>query len=156
MPAGPHIGGLFYAVWSNLIMEEVRLTWLKGRQFIGVDGSRHSIVVSAQQPGDRIGMKPTDLLLISLASCTAVDVVEILKKKRQNIEALEIEVEGQQDEEPPWAFRHIHLKYRIRGGDMSAAAVEKAIELAESKYCSVSASLRPQVAITTSFEIEGS
>jgi putative redox protein len=135
-------------------MAAARLIWLTGRQFVGVDSARHSIVVSAQDPANQIGMKPSDLLLLSLASCTAVDVVEILHKKRQNIEALEIEVDARQHDEPPWAFQSIHLKYLIRGQSVSAEAVEKAIELAEGKYCSVSASLRPKVSITTSFEIE--
>jgi putative redox protein len=86
-------------------------------------------------------------------SCTAVDVVGILRKKRQTLTHLEIVADGEQAAEPPWAFRRIHLTYRLRGTHLTSEAVARAIELSEGRYCSVSASLRPQVEITTSFEI---
>ena len=98
-------------------------------------------------------MSPSELVLVAAASCTAVDIVNILKKKRLNLEALEIAAEGTNAEEPPWPYETIHLTYRLRGSDLTEKAVRKAIELSETRYCSVAASLRPQVEITTSFEI---
>jgi len=98
-------------------------------------------------------MNPSDLLLVALASCTAVDVVSILRKKRQLLTRLEILADGEQDADPPWRFRRIRLIYRLRGKKLTPEAVGRAIELSETRYCSVSASLRPQVEITTSFEI---
>jgi putative redox protein len=98
-------------------------------------------------------LKPTDLLLLSLASCTAVDVVTILEKKRQPLSAMEIVAEGTQDDDPPWQFRKVHLIFRLRGSNLTESAARQAIDLAEGKYCSVAASLKPQVAITTDLEI---
>ena len=98
-------------------------------------------------------MKPSDLLLVALAGCSAYDVVEILGKKRQKLEKLTIEVSGEQDSDPPWTFRRIHTKYRLRG-ELSEKAIEQAIELSESKYCSVAATLRTGVELTWDYEIE--
>ena len=134
-------------------MSAVQVIWLQKGQFVGVDSSRHSVVVSRQDEENAIGVKPSDLLLIALASCTAVDVVEILRKKRARLEGLEIGVEGAQDPDPPWTFRSIHLKYRLRGKGLIATDVARAIELAESKYCSVSASVKPTVQVSYEFEI---
>lgn len=130
-----------------------RLVWCKDGLFVGIDTNKHSVVISTQDEENRVGMKPSDLLLVALASCTAVDVVSILRKKRQLLASLEVAAAGEQDSDPPWQFRKIHLTYVVQGEDLTPDAVARAIELAEGRYCSVSASLRPQVEITTSFEI---
>lgn len=129
----------------------VTVKWLESRQFIGIDSTGHSTVISS--PSDGVGIKPSDLLLISLASCSAYDVVNILEKKRQKLDRLSVEVTGQQNPEPPWAFTHIHLVYRLRG-DLTEEAVRKAIELSEDKYCSVAATLQGAVELTWDVEIE--
>lgn len=131
---------------------QTRLVWCGEGLFVGIDQGKHSVVISTQGE-DAVGMKPSDLLLVALASCTAVDVTGILRKKRQGVDDLEIRAEGLQDDDPPWAFRKIHLTYTVRGHNLDPAAVERAIELAEGRYCAVSASLKPQVEITWSFEI---
>jgi len=133
-------------------MGQAQVIWVEQEHFVGIDESNHSVVLSTQGEGNAVGMKPSDLLLVALAGCTAVDVVRILEKSRQKLTGLRIEVTGEQEPEPPWAFKTIHLKYRLRGS-LSSDTVERAIDLAEKKYCSVSASLRPQVDITTSYEI---
>jgi len=133
-------------------MAQAHVIWVEHEQFVAIDESNHSVVVSTQDEGNAVGMKPADLLLVALAGCTAVDVVRILKKGRQKLTGLKIEVTGEQEPEPPWVFKAIHLKYRLTGS-LSSEAVERAIDLSEKKYCSVSASLRPQVEITTSYEI---
>ena len=130
-----------------------RLIWSGDGLFVGIDTNKHSVVISTQDEDNRVGMKPSDLLLVSLAACSAVDVVAILRKKRQTLTHLEVEADGVQDADPPWRFRKIHLTFLVEGMDLTAAAVARAIELSEGKYCSVAASLRPQVEITTSFEI---
>jgi putative redox protein len=131
---------------------QTRLVWGGDGLFVGIDNGKHSVVISTQGE-DAVGMKPSDLLLVSLASCTAVDVTGILRKKRQGVDGLEIVADGMQNDDPPWAFRKIHLTYKVRGHNIDPAAVERAIELAEGRYCSVSASLKPQVEITWSYEI---
>ena len=132
-------------------MSNATVKWIGGQQFIGVDSTNHSVVLST--PDEGVGMKPSELLLVALASCTAVDVVEILAKKRLDLQSLEISAEGQQDQDPPWTFRKIHLMYRLKGLNLTEKDVRQAIDLSEEKYCSVAATLRGVAEITTSFEV---
>ena len=132
-------------------MSSIQVKWLEGKQFVGVDSTAHSVVLSS--PADGIGMKPSDLLLLSLAGCTAYDVVGILEKKRQKLLGLTVEVSGEQEADPPWAFRRIHTIYRLRG-ELTEKAVKQAIELSESKYCSVAATLRAAAELTWEYVIE--
>jgi putative redox protein len=125
--------------------------WLSGKRFVGIDSTNHAVVLSSKDEG--VGVKPSDMLLIALASCTAVDVVEILSKKRLPLDSLEIITTGEQDADPPWTFRKIHLKYRLGGRGLTDKAVEQAIQLSEEKYCSVAATVRATAEITTEFEI---
>ena len=135
-------------------MGQAIVTWLKDKQFMAVDSSRHSVVVSTQDEGNGVGCKPSELLLVALASCTAVDVVDILAKKRTPLSALEIVVKGEQDADPPWAYRHIHMIYRLRGEKLTPAGVEQAIRLSEEKYCSVAATIRGVAEITWEYQLE--
>ena len=125
--------------------------WIDGKQFIGIDSTNHSVVLST--PGEGIGIKPSDLLLIAVGSCSAVDVVEILEKKRMPLSRLEISVSGEQDQDPPWTFRKIQVHYRISGKNLTKKAVALAIKLSEEKYCSVTATIRATAQISTDFEI---
>jgi putative redox protein len=134
-------------------MGEVRLQWLEGKTFVGTDSTKHGFVISTSGEENGTGIKPSDLLLIGLASCAAVDVVEILNKKRQPFDKMEIRTEGTQDDSPPWTFRKIHMHFIFHGAHLSPRAVEQAIKLSESKYCSVAATVRGVAQITTSFEI---
>lgn len=83
-------------------MAESRLVWLESEKFIGFDGAGHSVVISGQDPENAVGLKPTDLLMLALASCSVVDLVRILAKQRQAITAMEIAVRGEQEPEAPW------------------------------------------------------
>ena len=125
--------------------------WIEGKQFIGIDSTNHSVVLSTPKEG--IGIKPSDLLLIAVASCSAVDVVEILEKKRMTLTHLEISSSGEQDQDPPWTFRKIHMHYKIGGKNLTEKAVAQAIQLSEEKYCSVAATIRGTAEIVTDFEI---
>ena len=132
-------------------MGTTTVKWIEGKQFIGIDSTNHSVVLST--PDEGIGVKPSDLLLIAVAACTAVDVVEILTKKRMPLTHLEISTSSEQDPNPPWTFRKIHMHFRIGGKNLTEKAVAQAIELSEEKYCSVAATLRATAQITTDFEI---
>jgi putative redox protein len=132
-------------------MGTAMVKWIGGKQFVGIDSGKHSVVLSTSDEG--VGMKPSELLLVALASCTAVDVVEILTKKRMSLSGLEIQISGEQDPEPPWTYRKIHLKYILKGENLCEKAVEQAIELSESKYCSVAATVRGKAEITYEWEI---
>ncbi|HEY9075665.1 MAG TPA: OsmC family protein [Anaerolineaceae bacterium] len=132
-------------------MANTTVRWISGKQFIGIDSTNHSVVIST--PDEGIGMKPSELMLVALSSCTAVDVVEILAKKRMPLTKLEIQATAEQDSDPPWTFRKVHLLYRLGGKGLTEKAVEQAIALSEEKYCSVAATMRGVAQITTSFEI---
>jgi putative redox protein len=132
-------------------MATATVKWIDGKKFVGIDSTHHSVVLSTADEG--VGIKPSELLLIAVASCSAVDVVDILAKKRMPLAHLEISVSGEQDQDPPWAFRKIHLNFRLSGKDLTEKAVAQAIQLSEEKYCSVAATVRGIAEITTDFEI---
>jgi putative redox protein len=96
---------------------------------------------------------PIELLLVSVAACTAVDVVSILEKKRQAVTDYKVEISGERRDEHPRAFTKMHVHHIVYGRDVLEKAVADAIELSDTKYCSVAATVRPTVEITTSFEI---
>ncbi len=99
------------------------------------------------------GFRPLEMLLVGLAGCTAMDVISILGKKKQDVTAFEVVVEGIQVEEHPQYFGEIELVFRVTGRDVQAAAVARAIELSEEKYCGASAMLKAKARLTTRYEI---
>jgi putative redox protein len=135
-------------------MSRTTVKWLQGKQFVGIDSGRHAVVLSTQDPENAVGCKPSDMLLVALGSCVAVDVVEILAKKRTPPASLEITVDGEQDPEPPWAFRRIHLTFRLQGERLTERGVRQAIQLADDKYCCVAATIRGVAEITWDFELD--
>ena len=132
-------------------MPTATIRWVNERNFVGVDSTGHSVVLSGQKDG--IGVSPSQMLLVALAACSSVDVVEILEKKRKTLTLLEVTASGEQDPEPPWAYRKIHVKYRLGGNDLTQKAVEQAINLSQNKYCSVAATVRGVAQISTEYEI---
>jgi putative redox protein len=133
-------------------MAEAQVTWLRDFQFVGSDSTKHAVVLS--KPGeDSIGMKPSELLLVALAGCTGVDVVNILLKKRVKLTGLNVKVSAEQAALPPWAFEKFHIHYEFTGKDIRKKDVERAITLSEEKYCSVSATLRTKAKMTWDYEI---
>jgi putative redox protein len=132
-------------------MAQATVRRITGKQFIGIDSTNHSVVLSTAAEG--VGVKPSEMLLVALASCTGVDVVEILEKKKINLISLEISVTAEQDQDPPWTYRKVHLLYKVKGDGLTEKALQQAIHLSETKYCSVAATIRGVVEITTSYEI---
>jgi putative redox protein len=132
-------------------MSTTTVKWIEGQQFIGIDSTKHSVILST--PGEGIGVKPSDLFLISVAACASVDVTEILAKKRLNLTKMEVTSDGEQDSDPPWTFRKIHLHFKLTGRGLNEKAVAQAIELSVEKYCSVVATVRATAPITTDYEI---
>jgi putative redox protein len=133
-----------------LMTEPVRgkVEWFKDYQFIGrVESDKCSVILGEG------GISPMKLLLLSVAGCTAYDVVMILQKMREPIEGLEVEISGERREEHPKIYRKIHLHYRIYG-DVKEEKAKRAIELSQDKYCSASAHVKLSGAeVTYSFEI---
>ncbi len=131
----------------------VAVKWLEKQQFVGIDSTKHSVVMSSQDEENGVGMSPAQLLLVALGGCTSYDVVEILGKKRQRLTGLEVTVTGDQEADPPWPYRKIHLHYKVRGNDLKEKAVQDAIDLSQNKYCSVAATCRGVADITYDYEI---
>ena len=132
-------------------MVKTTVHWLKDRHFVGIDSNNHSVVLSGQKEG--IGVSPSETLLIALASCSSVDVVEILEKKRKKLTLLEVTANGERNPDPPWAYRKIHVHYRLGGQGLTDKAVSQAIQLSQDKYCSVAATVRGVAEITYDYEI---
>lgn len=131
-------------------MVEAKAQWTDSERFIGVASSGHALVVDAST--NKSGPGPMELVLIGLCSCTATDVVGILKKKREPFTSLEVRAEAERAAQPPAVYTSIHLTYRV-GGKVSRKAVEDAVRLSKEKYCSVSAMLQKTSKITTAIEL---
>ncbi|MBI3286657.1 MAG: OsmC family protein [Chloroflexi bacterium] len=129
----------------------VVVKWIEGLDFMGLDSSGHSIVMSASSPPK--GSMPSELLLQSLAGCISADLVHILTKQRQDLRDLEIYISKVQDPQPPWTFRHIHLDFVFRGKGLKREHIERAIDLAENKYCSVGSTIKGIAEITHHYRI---
>ena len=120
--------------------------------FIGITPSGHAQVLETDHERASAAT-PMELLLVALGGCTAVDVISILKKKREQVTDYRVEVRGTRREEHPRAFTRMEVRHVVRGRGVSEKAVASAIELSETKYCSVAATLRPGVEIVTTYEI---
>lgn len=120
--------------------------------FVGISPSGHAQVMETNHERNSAAT-PVELLLIALGGCTAVDVVSILRKKREQLTDYRVEVRGERRAEHPRSFTRLEVRHILRGHKLSEKAVAQAIELSETKYCSVAATLRPAAEIITSFEI---
>jgi putative redox protein len=120
--------------------------------FIGTPPSGHSHLIDVKADR-RSAPTPVEMLLISVAACTAADVASIMEKKRQDMTAYKVVIEAHRRDEHPRAFTGFHINHIVHGRNISEKALADAIELSDTKYCSVAATVRPTAKITTSFEI---
>ncbi|HEV2864730.1 MAG TPA: OsmC family protein [Pyrinomonadaceae bacterium] len=120
--------------------------------FVGVTPSGHAQVIETDT-GRASAATPMELLLIALGGCTAVDVASILKKKRERVSDYRVEVRGFRREEHPRAYTRIEVRHVVRGRGIKESSVAEAVELSETKYCSVAATLRPGVELVTTYEV---
>ena len=135
---------------------QAKVTWSQRLSFTGTADTGFSLPLGAkpQVGGDDDGFRPMELIAIGLAGCTAMDVISILQKKRQEITSFEVIVNGERAEEHPRVFTHMEIEYRIGGVDIDEAAVERAIELSETKYCPAQAMLGKVVPIELKYTIQ--
>lgn len=120
--------------------------------FVAVSPSGHAQVLETDSERASAAT-PMELLLLALGGCTAVDVISILKKKRERVTDYRVEVRGHRRDEHPRAFTRIEVRHVVRGRNVSEKAVASAVELSETKYCSVAATLRPGVELVSTYEI---
>ena len=132
-----------------------KMQWGGGVKFSGTSTFGHTITtdIAIDKGGEESGYRPTELLLYAIAGCTGVDIVRILQKQRQELTGLEIEVTAQQSETRPAYFESFQVVYRFTGNNLDHSKLRMAVELSESKYCSVSITLRKPVKVSTAIEI---
>jgi putative redox protein len=136
-------------------MPSANVVWNQGLQFVGTSETGHAVVTDAKKKegGFEAGPSPIEMTLIGLGGCTGMDVVSILKKKRQLFDDLEIEVIAEKSAEPPNYLTRIEMVYRIWGEQISEDALKQSIELSKDKYCTVSNTLKGVAEITYRYEI---
>ena len=135
---------------------EARIKWIESAAFVAEAGSGHAIVVDgpADIGGRNLGVRPMELMLMSVGACSAVDVVHILKKARQAIADVEVKVKGTRADTDPKVFTAIHLHFVVKGAGLVESHVERAVKLSAEKYCSASIMLgRAGATVTHDFEI---
>lgn len=134
---------------------QVMVKWVEGLQFVARDDRGHAFVVDTtpEVGGLNQGFTPGRLLLTALAGCTAMDIISILQKKKQEVTSFEVEVWGEQAPEHPKRYVKMRVNYKVQGRDIDPQAVARAIELSEEKYCVVRATLTPQVEISSSYQV---
>ena len=136
-------------------MVEAKVKLVKDMQFEGRATSGHTLTMDADDVsgGHNAGFRPMELLLVGFGGCSGMDVISILRKKKQPVSGLEINVAGEMTDEYPKIYRKIHIEYVVKGKGVGKEAVERAIQLSLDKYCSVGATLGKAGTITHSYKI---
>ena len=136
-------------------MVQANVKLLHNMEFSGTASSGHTIVMDADEGsgGANHGSRPMELLLVGFGGCSGMDVISILRKKRQDVTGLEIKVTGEKSESHPRIFKDIHIEYIVTGKGIQKEAIERAIRLSLEKYCSVGATLSKTGTITHSYRI---
>jgi putative redox protein len=132
-------------------MQVATVKWLGEQKFSAISPSGHALTIDSDRQSNK-APGPMELLLVALGACTATDIVIILEKKRQKLESLEVVCSGERAPEPPSVWTKLEVLYRLRG-KLEEAAVKRAIELSEEKYCSVSATLKKSATLAWRYEI---
>ena len=138
--------------------KKAEISWIgPGLRLVGEGGHGPAIVIDHvlddedRSPG---GPRPVELMLLSLAGCTSMDVISIMQKKRQEFSDFKVNISGDRSEEHPKVYTKVHLEIVVTGKDVDPKALERSIELSRTKYCPSWAMLRDSVEITTSYRIE--
>lgn len=134
---------------------DAKVTWQSRLTFTGSADSGFPVQLGTDPAvgGDNDGLRPMELIAIGLAGCTAMDVISILQKKRQDVTAFEVRVHADRAPDHPKVFSHITMEYLIEGRNVDPVAVERAMELSETKYCPAQAMLGKVVPIETTYKI---
>jgi putative redox protein len=132
-----------------------RIKWVEGAMFVGESDSGHAVVIDGPPDGGgrNLGMRPMELLLLGMGSCSAYDVVHILKKSRQPVADCVAELSAERADTVPKVFTKIHIHFIVSGKGLAESSVKRAVELSADKYCSASIMLAKAAEISHDFEI---
>jgi putative redox protein len=137
-------------------MEKIAtVKWLDNMCFVGQSASGHAVVMDGPPDigGQNLGVRPMEMVLLGLGGCTAVDVIMMLQKSKQDVRDCHIEVSAERADSVPKVYTKIHVHYIVKGKDLNEAKVERAVNLSSEKYCSVSKMLEQAAEVTHDFEI---
>ena len=134
---------------------KARVKWVQDVMFVGESGSGHSLVIDgAPEAGGRnMGFRPMELMLLGLGSCSAFDVMMILKRGREQVTDCVVELDGQRAETDPKVYTAVELVYKVTGKNLDANKVERAVHLSAEKYCSASKMFGMTAKLTHRIEI---
>jgi putative redox protein len=136
-------------------MVEAKVKLVEDMRFSGTASSGHTLIMDADEEsgGHNAGFRPMELLLVGFGGCSGMDVISILRKKKQLVTGLELNVKGEKSDSPPKIYKNVHIEYVVKGKGVQKEAVERAISLSLEKYCSVGATLAKAGTITHSYRI---
>lgn len=135
---------------------EATATLIEAMQFGIETGSGHAFVVDSDKEefgGRRTGPRPIELIAASIAGCTAMDVVSILRKMQQQVTGLQVKVDSSDAEEHPKRLLQVRIHYRVTGIGLDSSKVQRAVQLSETRYCPAMASINPDIEVSTGFEL---
>lgn len=134
---------------------KARVKWVEDVCFMGESESGHAVILdgSPEIGGRNLGMRPMEMLLVSMGACSSIDVVTILKKARQEISNCVAEISAERAEEIPKVFTKIHVNFVVTGRGLNVAQVERAVKLSAEKYCSASIMLGKAAEVSHGFEV---
>ncbi|MBE0438979.1 MAG: OsmC family protein [Gammaproteobacteria bacterium] len=134
---------------------KARVKWVEDVMFLGESGTGHTVVMDGPEAsgGHGTGMRPMELLLLGMGGCTSFDVVDILKKARQDIRDCVVELSAERSDEVPKVFTKIHVHYTVTGKNVKESHVKRAVELSTEKYCSASIMLGKTAEISHDYEV---
>ena len=127
-----------------------KIIWVDGALLVAEGGSGHTITMdgAAEIGGHNLASRPMEVLLMGMGGCTAIDVVSMLKKQRQDIEGVEVSLVAERAEDHPKVYTSVKLVYTVRGRNLNKALVERAVSLSDEKYCSATAMVKKSAAVT--------
>lgn len=134
---------------------KTRVIWLEDMTYVAQSPSGHALVMDGppELGGHNLGPRPMEMLLMGMGGCTAIDVVNILRKSRQDLRGCEVQIEAERADNDPKVFTQIHVHFILTGRELSAKHIERAIHLSAEKYCSASIMLGQTARIAHTFEV---
>jgi len=127
-----------------------KVTWVDGMLMVAEGGTGHTITMDGAPDigGRNLASRPMEVLLMGMGGCTAIDVVSMLKKQRQDIEGVEVSLVAERAEDHPKVYTSVKLVYTVRGRKLNKALVERAVTLSDEKYCSATAMVKKSAVVT--------